>query len=109
MESWGTSESVMANTLLYPQPMPGVLVSLTQNPHAVYTMLLCATIPHAVYSNFIEDVQQQQCIFEILWNKATPVGQRIRKIDHGVDSERIEIVEDPVEIQKLGFSLYKQH
>src|SRR5215831_5353636 len=29
------------------------------------------TTPHAVYSNFIEEVQQQQCIFEILWNKAT--------------------------------------
>ena len=35
------------------------------------------TIPHAVYSNVIEDVQQHQFIFEILWTKTIPAEQRI--------------------------------
>src|SRR5215472_19384772 len=38
----------------------------------------CLTIPHAVYSNVIEDIQQQQYVFEILWNKATPAEHRIK-------------------------------
>ena len=37
------------------------------------------SIPHAVYGNVKEDVQQQQYVFEILWNKATLAEQRIRE------------------------------
>ncbi|MGA9153034.1 MAG: HAMP domain-containing sensor histidine kinase [Candidatus Nitrosopolaris sp.] len=48
------------------------------------------TIPHAVYSNVIEDIQQQQYVFEILWNKATPAEQRIKEIEEGI--ERVETV-----------------
>jgi two-component system, OmpR family, sensor histidine kinase VicK len=51
---------------------------------------LTTTIPHAVYSNVIEDIQQQQYVFEILWNKATPPEQRIREIEKGI--ERVETV-----------------
>src|SRR5215467_4072549 len=40
------------------------------------------TIPRAVYTDVIEDIQQQQYVFEILWNKATPAEQRIREIEH---------------------------
>ena len=39
----------------------------------------CSTIPHAVYSNVIEDIQQQQYVFEILWDKAMPAEQRNRR------------------------------
>src|SRR5215813_11441310 len=48
------------------------------------------TIPHAVYSNVIEDIQQQQYVFEILWNKAIPAEQRIKEIEEGI--ERFETV-----------------
>src|SRR5215469_16412585 len=48
------------------------------------------TIPHAVYSNVIEDIQQQQYVFKILWDKATPAEQRIREIEEGI--ERVETV-----------------
>ncbi|HYV52643.1 MAG TPA: hypothetical protein VE971_05045, partial [Candidatus Eisenbacteria bacterium] len=40
------------------------------------------TISRAVYTDVIEDIQQQQYVFEILWNKATPAEQRIREIEH---------------------------
>ncbi len=55
-------------------------------------------IPHAVYSNVIEDVQQQQCMFEILWNKATPAEQRIREIEEGVQPVSTRIFEDQDQI-----------
>ncbi|MFY9868357.1 MAG: hypothetical protein WAK17_01435, partial [Candidatus Nitrosopolaris sp.] len=65
------------------------------------------TIPHAVYSNVIEDVQQQQYVFEILWNKATPAEQRIREIDEGVQSISTRILEDHdqiiYEIRRLNY------
>src|SRR5215467_13417004 len=48
------------------------------------------TIPHAVYSNVIEDIQQQQYLFEILWDKATPAEQRIKEIEEGI--ERVETI-----------------
>jgi two-component system, OmpR family, sensor histidine kinase VicK len=56
------------------------------------------TIPQAVYSNVIEDVQQQQYIFEILWNKATPAEQRIREIEEGVHPVSTRILEDQDQI-----------
>ncbi|MGA9153944.1 MAG: HAMP domain-containing sensor histidine kinase, partial [Candidatus Nitrosopolaris sp.] len=56
------------------------------------------TIPHAVYSNVIENVQQQQYIFEILWNKATPAEQRIREIEEGVQPVGTRILEDEEQI-----------
>ncbi|MGC2572124.1 MAG: HAMP domain-containing sensor histidine kinase, partial [Candidatus Nitrosopolaris sp.] len=66
------------------------------------------TIPHAVYSNVIEDVQQQRYVFEILWNKATPAEQRIREIDEGVQSVSTRILEDQDqithEIRRLNYS-----
>ncbi len=55
-------------------------------------------IPHAVYSNVIEDVQQQQYIFEILWNKATPAEQRIREIEEDVLPVSTRILEDQDQI-----------
>ncbi|MFZ0224120.1 MAG: hypothetical protein WAM42_20760, partial [Candidatus Nitrosopolaris sp.] len=55
-------------------------------------------IPHAVYSNVIEDVQQQQYIFDILWNKATPAEQRIREIEEGVQPVGTRILEDQDQI-----------
>ncbi len=51
-----------------------------------------ATISHAVYSNVIEDIHQQQYVFEILWNKATPAEQRIREIEEGYVIERTEVL-----------------
>jgi len=50
------------------------------------------TIQHAVYSNVIEDIHQQQYVFEILWNKATPAEQRIREIEEGYVIERTEVL-----------------
>ncbi|MDP9290464.1 MAG: hypothetical protein M3P08_20025 [Thermoproteota archaeon] len=52
------------------------------------------TIPHAVYSNVKEDIQQQQYVFDILWNKATPAEQRFKEIEEGTVHDESRIIED---------------
>jgi two-component system, OmpR family, sensor histidine kinase VicK len=70
-----------------------------------------------IYSNLHEIVKQQQYMFETLWSKATVSEQRIREIEDAkvrikaieeVDSEGIEIIQVPVDIQKLVFSLIQR-
>jgi two-component system, OmpR family, sensor histidine kinase VicK len=58
------------------------------------------TIPHAVYSNVIEDIQQQQYVFEILWNKATPAEQRIKEIEEGIEHVETVALKNISEIAK---------
>lgn len=53
-------------------------------------------------------VEQQQFVFETLWNKAIPAKQRIKEIEEGAKREFIETIRDPSEIQKLGFDLVKK-
>ena len=53
-------------------------------------------------------VEQQQYIFETLWNKAIPAKQRIKEIEEGTKREFVETIRDPSEIQKIGFDLIKK-
>src|SRR5215467_6274930 len=47
-------------------------------------------------------------IFEDLWAKGIDAEDRIKAIEEGVDSEGIEIIQDPLEIQNLVFSLIQK-
>ncbi len=53
-------------------------------------------------------VEQQQYVFETLWNKAIPAKQRIKEIEEGAKREFVETIRDPSEIQKIGFDLIKK-
>jgi hypothetical protein len=44
-------------------------------------------------------------LFDEIWKNGIDAKGRIKAIEEGADSERIEIIQDPVEIQKLGFGL----
>src|SRR5215467_1631445 len=59
---------------------------------------LTTTIPHAVYSNVIEDIQQY--VFKILWDKATPAEQRIREIEEGIERVETVAIKNSTEIAK---------
>jgi len=74
-----------------PEPVPAATTTNTRTT---------TSIPRAVYSNVKEDVQQQQYVFEILWNKATLAEQRIREIDEGIVHYETRIIEDSQEIIK---------
>ena len=58
------------------------------------------TIPHAVYSNVIEDIQQQQYVFEILWDKAMPAELRISEMEEGIESVETIALKNSTEIAK---------
>jgi len=44
-------------------------------------------------------------LFDNIWNNGIDAKGRIKAIEEGADFEGIEIIQDPVEIQKLGFGL----
>jgi two-component system sensor histidine kinase VicK len=57
---------------------------------------------HIVYSNLKEIVQQQQYLFDSLWDKGVSAEERIKKIEEGRDSHHYEItiIRNPQEIIK---------
>ena len=65
------------------------------------------TIPHAIYSNVKEDIQQQQYVFEILWNKAIPAEQKMREIEEGAERTNIEVIPNSDRARKIYLNLVK--
>jgi two-component system, OmpR family, sensor histidine kinase VicK len=65
-------------------------------------------LPHIVASTVRVLVEQQQYLFETLWNKAIPAKQRLREIEGGTKREFVETIRDPSEIQRIGFDLIKK-
>ena len=51
---------------------------------AIATLQKAQPIPHLILSNIPEIVEQQQFIFDILWNKAIPAEQIIKEIEQGL-------------------------
>src|ERR671924_345352 len=52
-------------------------------------------------------VNHFKSIFEELWKNGVDAKSRIRDVEEGVDTEGIEIIQNPYEIQKLAFELVK--
>jgi two-component system, OmpR family, sensor histidine kinase VicK len=51
---------------------------------ALATLQKAQPIPHLILSNIPEIVEQQQFIFDMLWNKAIPAKQVIKEIEQGL-------------------------
>jgi sugar-specific transcriptional regulator TrmB len=51
-----------------------------------------------IHSNLQEMVDQQNYIFDTLWNKALPALSRIREIEEGIEPIGTRLLEDPNEI-----------
>jgi two-component system sensor histidine kinase VicK len=62
---------------------------------------------HLIYSNRKELVEQQNYLFDSLWNNAIPVEDRIKEIEHGIKPEETRILSDPIGIQQLFLDLIK--
>jgi signal transduction histidine kinase len=61
----------------------------------------------ATYSNMKEVVEQQQSVFETLWNKAIPARDKIMEIEEGLKSEFLEVVSDHKKATEIYISLAK--
>jgi two-component system, OmpR family, sensor histidine kinase VicK len=58
-----------------------------------------------LFSNEPLYINHFNSLFDEIWKNGIDAKVRIKAIEEGVDSEGIEIIQDPVEIQKLAFSL----
>jgi two-component system, OmpR family, sensor histidine kinase VicK len=61
----------------------------------------------ALVSNVKSFVEQQQYLFDSLWQKGIPAQDRIREIEKPLKPEFIETLRNPAEIQKIGYELVK--
>jgi two-component system, OmpR family, sensor histidine kinase VicK len=52
-------------------------------------------VAQLIHSNVKEIVEQEQFVFDTLWNKATPSQVRIKEIEEGIKPETIEVIADP--------------
>ena len=58
-----------------------------------------------VVSNVKQFVEQQQYLFDMLWNRAIAAEQKIRELEEGARPDFIETITDPYRVQQLGFDL----
>jgi signal transduction histidine kinase len=63
--------------------------------------------PEIVYSNVRSIVEQQQYLFENLWNNAIPADRRIDEIEEGIELENTYVIQDPHNIEKLFVELVR--
>jgi two-component system, OmpR family, sensor histidine kinase VicK len=61
----------------------------------------------ATYSNMKEVVEQQQSVFETLWNKAIPAPDKIMEIEEGLKSEFLEVISDHKKATEIYINLAK--
>jgi two-component system, OmpR family, sensor histidine kinase VicK len=64
-------------------------------------------LQQVIYSNVRALLDQQQYVFETLWNKATPADQKIRGIEEGIDLGRTDIIQTPRIILNLFTNMVK--
>jgi two-component system sensor histidine kinase VicK len=64
-------------------------------------------IAQLTYSNVEEIVEQQQFMFDTLWNKAIPFLVRVKEIEEGITPESIEIIVDAKEALEAEYRLLK--
>ena len=67
--------------------------------------MTAATLPQCILSDVHAFVEQQQNIFELMWQKAISAEQRIKEIEFGIEPEVIETIKDKEETQNLLFGL----
>jgi two-component system, OmpR family, sensor histidine kinase VicK len=61
----------------------------------------------ATYSNITEIVEQQQSVFEALWNKAIPAETRISEVENDIEPEFLEVISDRKKATEIYIDLAK--
>ncbi|MEJ7641940.1 MAG: HAMP domain-containing sensor histidine kinase [Candidatus Nitrosocosmicus sp.] len=58
-------------------------------------------VSELIYSNVNGIVEQQQYIFDILWNKAIPFTKKTQEIEEGVEIEFVDVINDPIKSKDI--------
>ena len=74
---------------------------------ATATLQEAEPVAQLIYSNVREIVEQQQFVFDTLWNKAIPSEVRIKEIEEGIKPETIEVIVNPKEALEAEYRLLK--
>jgi two-component system sensor histidine kinase VicK len=56
---------------------------------------------HIMYSNIKGIIEQQQCLFNTLWEKAVPAEQRIKDLEEDTRSEFFKVITDNKKISRI--------
>jgi two-component system sensor histidine kinase VicK len=64
-------------------------------------------VTQLIYSNVKEIVEQEQFVFDTLWNKAIPYNVRIKEMEEGIRPETIEVIVDPRDALETEYRLLK--
>lgn len=64
-------------------------------------------LSHIIHSNMKEIVEEQQCIFDTLWNKSTPAEDKIKEIEQEMEPEYFRVINDNEEATKIFTELAK--
>jgi two-component system sensor histidine kinase VicK len=83
----------------------GIIDEIEYNMHIIHQELQAPT--QMVYCNVKSSVEAQQFLFNTLWNKAIPAGERIAEIEEGLKPAFIQTFRDADEIQRIAFDLVK--
>ena len=74
---------------------------------ATATLQEAEPVTQLIYSSVKEIVEQEQFVFDTLWNKAIPFLVRIKEIEEGIKPEVIEIIADPKQALETEYRLLK--
>jgi two-component system, OmpR family, sensor histidine kinase VicK len=83
----------------------GIRVSKGGEYIGTATLQEAEPIAQLIFSNVKELVEQQQFVFDTLWNKAIPFEVRIKEIEERIKPESIEIIVDPKEALEAEYRL----
>ncbi|MGB6672299.1 MAG: HAMP domain-containing sensor histidine kinase [Candidatus Nitrosopolaris sp.] len=84
-------------------------VSETEYLATAVTLEEAKPVQQLLYSNMKTIVEQQQYIFDTLWNKAIPAEQKIKEIEEGIEPEYFEVFtdRDRERVSQILFNLAK--
>jgi two-component system sensor histidine kinase VicK len=71
------------------------------------TLQEASLLQQVIYSNVRAILDQQQYVFETLWNKATPAEQRLREIEEGIEAEVFETITNREVVSQILVDLAK--
>jgi two-component system, OmpR family, sensor histidine kinase VicK len=74
---------------------------------ATATLQEAEPVAQLIYSNVREIVEQQQFVFDTLWNRAISSEVRIKEIEEGIKPETIEVIVNPKEALEAEYRLLK--
>ncbi len=75
---------------------------------SVATLNKAQSLPHLLFSNISEVVEQQQFIFDSFWKMAIPAEHIIKEIEHGVVHPFISVISDYKQAEEIEKEMIKK-